>query len=79
VRSRERARGWRLAVTGKRTRRYSLQASLATLRRPFRPCGVRLRGRALRKRAWSYDRGTRVLRVSFKVRSGTLVARRSCR
>ena len=78
VRSSESASGWRLAVSGKRERRYAVQASFATLRRPFRPCAVELRGRPLARRAWSYDRGTRVLRASVSLRSGALVARRRC-
>jgi alpha-glucosidase (family GH31 glycosyl hydrolase) len=69
---------WRLIVRGKRVRRYSLQASLATLNHPFRPCRVFVRGRRLGKRAWSYDRRTRALRVSFKLRSGTLWVERRC-
>ena len=78
VRSSEPAAGWRLAVSGKRARRYALQASLATLRRPFRPCAVEANGRALPRRAWSFDRTTRVLRVRAALRSGTLLARRRC-
>jgi alpha-glucosidase (family GH31 glycosyl hydrolase) len=48
VRSSVRGRRWRLAIDGKRARRYSIEASL-----PFRPCGhktrvlrAKLRGRA---------------------------------
>ena len=38
--SREHAGGgrWSLRVSGTRARTYELQASLATLRRPFEPC-----------------------------------------
>jgi hypothetical protein len=78
VRSVERAGAWRLTVRGKRARRYSLQASLATLNRPFRPCAVTLQGRPLPRRAWSYDRPTRVLRTKVTLRSGAVVARRTC-
>jgi alpha-glucosidase (family GH31 glycosyl hydrolase) len=70
--------GWRLVVRGKRTRRYALQASLATLGRPFRPCAITLNGRPLARLAWSYGRQSRVLRVSFRARAATLVARRTC-
>ena len=42
---------------------------MATLRRPFRPCSVRLRGRRLARRLWSYDRRARVLRAHFKVQA----------
>jgi hypothetical protein len=64
---------WRLTIRGKRARRYSLQASLATLRVPFGPRSLTVAGRPLR--AWRYDRGTRVLRATFRLRSGTLVVR----
>jgi hypothetical protein len=58
----------------------SLEASLATLAHPFRPCTVRLNGRALRRRrGWTYDHSTRVLKVSFAARAtATVVARRGC-
>jgi alpha-glucosidase (family GH31 glycosyl hydrolase) len=71
-------RRWRLHVRGRRLRRYGLQASMATLRRPLRPCSVRLRGRRLPRRAWRYNRRTRVLRASFRVRRATLVVRSRC-
>jgi alpha-glucosidase len=69
LRSREGRRVWRLTVRGKRKRRYAVQASLATLRRPFRPCSVFVGRRAARFR---YSRATKVVRVTFAVRSGTL-------
>ena len=72
LRSAETARGWTLAVRGKRARTYSLQASLGTLRRPFRPRRVLLGGRTLPRSAWSYDRRGEVLRVVFRCRSGRL-------
>jgi alpha-glucosidase (family GH31 glycosyl hydrolase) len=73
LRSAEGDRAWRLTIRGKRARLYRLQASLATLRRPFVPHSLTVGGRPLR--SWSYDRGTRVLRASFRVRNGTLVVR----
>ena len=76
--SRERRGSWSLRVRGARSRRYDLQASLATLRRPFRPCAVRLNGRALPRRAWRFSRRTRVLTVRFSARRGTLTAARDC-
>ena len=66
LRSVEDARGWRLTIRGKRARRYSLQASLATLRRPFAPRRVIVNGRPLSRRRWSYDRRTRGLRVELR-------------
>ena len=76
--SRERRRGWVLAVRGKVRRRYSLQASMATLRRPFAPCAVSFKGRRLNRSAWSWSRRAKVLRVRFRARRGVLVAHR-CR
>jgi alpha-glucosidase (family GH31 glycosyl hydrolase) len=64
---------WRLTIRGKRARRYTLQASLATLRRPFTPRSLSVAGRSLKR--WTYDRRTRVLRASFRLRSGRLVLR----
>jgi alpha-glucosidase (family GH31 glycosyl hydrolase) len=66
-------REWRLTIRGKRVRRYRLQASLATLKRPFAPSALRVAGRPLR--SWSYDPRRRVLRASFRLRSGTLTVR----
>jgi hypothetical protein len=66
---------WELRVTGKRRTRYALQASLATLKKPFVPCSVRLGRHPLAPRAWSYDPATRVLGVRFAARSNRLVAR----
>jgi len=63
----ETPRGWQLVVRGKRVRRYELQASLGTLKRPFGPRSVTLTGRPLR---FSYERG--VLRLKFRARGGTL-------
>jgi alpha-glucosidase (family GH31 glycosyl hydrolase) len=63
---------WTLAVRGKRARTYSLQASLGTLRHPFRPRRVRLGDRVLPRRAWSYDPRFGVLRAVFRCRSAVL-------
>jgi hypothetical protein len=73
LRSAEGDHAWRLTIRGKRARLYRLQASLATLRRPFVPHSLTVAGRPLR--SWSYDRRTRVLRASFRLRNGTLVVR----
>jgi alpha-glucosidase len=73
-----RRRGWRLRFDGRLRRTYRLQASLATLRRPYRPCAIRVRGRRLSRRAWSYDSSTQVLRARFKLKSGTVTIARRC-
>ena len=78
LRSDEGRRGWRLTIRGKRRRRYSLEVTLATLARPFRPCAVSVRGHRLRRSRWSYSRRTRVLRTSFRVRSGRVSVLRRC-
>lgn len=70
---RGRTRGrWNLRIAGKVRRRYTLHASLAILARPFRPCGVTLDGRPLPRRAWRYNRRTRVLDVGFRTKRGVL-------
>ena len=66
-------RTWELTIRGKRARRYSLQASLATLHRPFAPRSLSVAGRPLR--SWTFDRRSGVLRATFRLRSGTLLAR----
>jgi alpha-glucosidase (family GH31 glycosyl hydrolase) len=72
LRSAERAAGWTLAVRGRRRRTYTLDASLATLDRPFTPCRVTWSGGEI---VWSYDAGTAVLRARFAGRRGRLVVR----
>jgi hypothetical protein len=66
--SRERPGEWRLTIRGKRRRVWTISASLATLRRPFRPCRVNAP-------RWRYDAQTRVLHATFRARHATLVAR----
>jgi hypothetical protein len=63
---------WSIRVRGSRTRRYVIQASLATLRRPFTPCAVTVRGKRVRFR---YDRRTRVLTTQAKLRDGVITVR----
>lgn len=75
VRSAESRRGWALRVNGKARRSYRLQASLATLRRPYAVCAVRLGRRVLPLSAWSQEPGSLVLRVRFSARRATLRAR----
>jgi hypothetical protein len=66
---------WALKLRGARTRRYTIQASLATLRRPFTPCAVTVANKRVRFR---YDRRKRVLRTQAKLRDG-VVAVRACK
>jgi len=79
LRSVEGRRRWTLTIGGSRRRAYRLQASLATLRRPFRPCAVSVRGRRLARRAWTYRGQSRRLTARFRVKRGRLVVHRRCR
>ncbi|MFN8175802.1 MAG: glycoside hydrolase family 31 protein [Solirubrobacteraceae bacterium] len=67
---------WTLAIAGRRTRSWAVEAALGTLRAPFRPCAVRANGRPLPSSAWSYDDATTVLRATVRMRLGTLTAER---
>jgi alpha-glucosidase (family GH31 glycosyl hydrolase) len=71
-------RRWTLTIARGPRRRYDLQASTATLRRPLRVCRVTLNGRPLRRRAWRYDARNRVLRARFTARRAKLVAVSRC-
>ncbi len=80
ISSREGRRRWDLRLTGRRRSSYVLQASMSTLRRPFRPRCVKLGRKRVARRRWRYDRVARVLRVRFGVRgrSGVLRVRTRC-
>ena len=66
---------WRLAIRGKEAaRRFELQASLATLRRPLEPCVVRVDGMELAGKRWSFEPSTGVLEARFRGRSPKLTA-----
>jgi sulfoquinovosidase len=74
--SEEAASGWRLAIDAPNAR-WTVQASLRTLERPFAPCGVAWQGRDLPPGQWSYDEASGVLRAVV-TGSGALLARRTC-
>ncbi len=67
VSSTELKRRWVLRFSGKRRRRVELKAALGALNKPFTPCRVRVGRRVLRRKAWSYDAATAVLRARFTV------------
>jgi alpha-glucosidase (family GH31 glycosyl hydrolase) len=67
---------WRLALAASRVRSVRLQASLRSLRRPFRARSVELGGRRLPRGAWRFDARTGVLRARFRARRTVLVVRR---
>ncbi len=64
---------WVVRVHSRRERRYDIQAVL-----PDRPCRVTVDGKPLDGDRWSYDKGSRVLELSARLRSGELVAHRRC-
>ncbi|HVH18930.1 MAG TPA: TIM-barrel domain-containing protein, partial [Myxococcota bacterium] len=74
----EHFRGWELWILGGGAREFELQASLATLKRPFEPCKVRWRGRPLAAEQWSYDGATGVLRARFEGAGGGALAVTAC-
>ena len=57
---------WSLKITGPHRRAYPVQATLATLNRPFRPCTVHVNGKRLRRGrgGWKLDDG--VLRFTAR-------------
>jgi alpha-glucosidase (family GH31 glycosyl hydrolase) len=64
--------GWRLGLSGKRKRTYTVRASLGALAKPFRPCVVTVANRALPRGAWSWRPRSKVLTVRFAARRATL-------
>jgi alpha-glucosidase (family GH31 glycosyl hydrolase) len=77
--SREKRKRWRLRIKGTARRRYELSASMKTLKRRFVPCRVKLNGKPLSKRRWSYDRSARVLHARFRGSQVRLVVKKRCR
>jgi hypothetical protein len=76
--SRERRGGWRLRIRGEVRRTWGIEASLATLRRPFRPRCVRVDGRRLSGDRWSYSRRKRRLRLELRARRARIAVRARC-
>jgi alpha-D-xyloside xylohydrolase len=70
ARSFERRGRWVLSLRTSMSVRWSLEASLAALRRSFRPRTVSVDGRRLARRRWSFDPVARILRLEV---SGTRV------
>jgi len=69
---------WILRIDRGARRRYDLQASLATLKRPRHICRVTLDGRPLKRKEWSYDARRRLLRARFTARGARLLADSRC-
>lgn len=71
ISSSEGKRSWKLTVKGAGQVKLDLDASLKTLKHPFRPGSVKAGGKRLKKgKAWSYDRKTGVLHVNTKLKAG---------
>jgi hypothetical protein len=66
--SRERRGKWRLKIRGEVRRKYAIEASLGTLRRPFHPRCVNVNGRRLRGKRWAYAKGKRLLRLNVRAK-----------
>jgi hypothetical protein len=73
LRSVERQGSWRLTVESPHERRYAVQASLRTLRAPFRPRSVEVDGRRIR--SWDYEHETGVLGIRVRARSAQILVR----
>lgn len=71
-------RRWELVLRGARPRTWKLQASLATLERPFVPCAVEFADKPLPAGDWSFDAATGVLQATWRGQSGRLVVRDDC-
>ena len=74
LKSRERRGSWSLEIIGLVHRRYRINASLSTLKRPFRPCRVEVAGERLSRREWDFNRRTRVLSLDVRGRRTTVEA-----
>jgi alpha-glucosidase (family GH31 glycosyl hydrolase) len=76
--SRERDGKWRLKIKSTQRRMYKIDASLATLRRPFAPECVTVKGKPLSGESWSYSKGTRLVRIKVRAKRTAIAARARC-
>jgi alpha-glucosidase (family GH31 glycosyl hydrolase) len=73
ITSAEKGGTWRLSFRGGHTtRRYDLEAAMATLKHPFVPCALELDDEPIKRSRWSVDRHSGVLKARFTTRAGTL-------
>jgi len=81
LRSGARRGAWTLAIEGARTRRYTVEASMADLhsrgRRPFDVCAITVGGRPLPRSDWHQRHPGDVLTATFSARRAVIVVR-SC-
>jgi hypothetical protein len=80
LRSRTTRGRWTLRIGGRRTRRYTLEASTAGLRAraapgAFEACAITVGGRPLPRSAWRQRRAGGVLAVAFSARRAVVVVR----
>ena len=75
LRSRAGKRRWTLSIHGKRTRSYRVRASLGSIRGRFVPGTVRVAGRELSRKRWSYDADEETLSFAARLRKGRVVVR----
>ena len=75
LRSAEANGSWVLQVKAPRSTRISLQASMATLRRPLRPCEVTVDGTALRGQRWEWSRRDGTLDLRLRAREARIAVR----
>jgi alpha-glucosidase (family GH31 glycosyl hydrolase) len=61
-----RFRQWNLTVMDRASRTWEVEASTATLQRPFAPRCVKLNGRALPRASWRYTASGRLLKVTVQ-------------
>jgi hypothetical protein len=76
LRSVERKDSWRLAIEAPRVTAIDLEASLATLRRRWRPCRVNVDGERLPRSRWSYSKRREVLEARFTAKRAPLTVER---
>jgi alpha-glucosidase (family GH31 glycosyl hydrolase) len=76
--SRELRGKWRLTIEGKLRRHYTIEASLATLRRPFEPQCVTATGEPLSRKRWSYSTRRQLLRLDVRAKRANIAIRARC-
>jgi hypothetical protein len=77
--SRERGASWRLKIKSKQRRRYKIDASLATLRNPFEPECVTVKGKPLSGKPWSYSKPKRLVQIKLRAKRTGIAVRARCK
>jgi alpha-glucosidase (family GH31 glycosyl hydrolase) len=76
--SRERRGKWVLKLRSGQPRQWKVDASLAALRRPFRPRCIEVDGKRLSGKRWSYSERKRVLRMELRAKRARIATLRRC-